>query len=150
MKLFNIFITAILIPLTIGCSVSPKYTISPSWDKEQLATVHIYRSNTSYHKFNPEKPFFYIDGKEVASLGTGESISIKVLSGQRIITVKEPFLFYPSYVNGRLKLEIKSKKEYFIRYSKDLIVPLWASTLPVMVSKETLVKVKKKHYLKRE
>ena len=63
--------------LLSGCSSAPKYIVSSEWDQTNSSEVIIYRTNVAFHSLNPEKPFFYIDGKEVGKLGTGQSIHTK-------------------------------------------------------------------------
>ncbi|WP_428622316.1 DUF2846 domain-containing protein [Sedimenticola sp.] len=102
-----------------GCAATTKYVVSPDWDKSKLATVYIYRTDVSFHRFNPEKPYFYIDNMEVGKLGTGEAIAIEVLPGPHVVTAKEPILFIPTYESGRLEFDAKQNEKYYVRYSKE-------------------------------
>lgn len=115
-KLWILFVCFISL---VGCNISPKYDVSPDWDKLKLSKVFIYRTDVSYHSFNPEKPFFYINGKQIGKLGTGQSISTMVPAGRHVISIKEPFLFMPSYESATLEFVAEPNKEYYIRYSED-------------------------------
>lgn len=116
---YRITIISTVLILLSGCSSIPKYTISPDWKQNELAEVYIYRTDVAFHSLNPEKPYFYIDDKEVAKLGTGQSTYTKVTPGKHIITAKEPILFMPAYENGRLEFNAEPNMKYYIRYSKD-------------------------------
>jgi len=112
-------IVILSVGLIVGCASSPKYEVLPSWSAKELAEVTIYRTKTFFHSGNPERPFFYIDGKLVGKLGTGMSVTTKVESGKHIVTVREPFLFMPSYESERFEYDFKAGENYYLRYSKD-------------------------------
>jgi len=113
------FILIVFTIMLVGCSGAPKYEVLPEWNKAELATIFLYRTNVSFHSLNPEKPFFYLDGKFLSTLGTGKSVVTQVLPGKHKITVKEPFMFMPAFENGEIEFEAKSNEKYYIRYSKD-------------------------------
>jgi len=143
---------AVLLTLLLnGCSSSPTYKTSPEWDKAKLAKLHVYRTDVAFHSLNPEKPFFYIDGMEFGNLGTGQAITIEVLAGKHVLTVKEPILFMPGYENGKIEIETVENKEYFVRYSKNLSdVIITGSTSAVVTGKTTIQLVNKKYYSERK
>lgn len=123
-KLKLLFLVSVLV--LSGCSSTKKYVVPTSSTTGELSTVHIYRTDVALHSLNPEKPFFFIDGKEVAKLGTGQAKSTKVTPGPHIITVREPLLFTPSYENGRIEHTFEAGQEYFVRYSKEFgsVIPI--------------------------
>lgn len=133
-----------------GCSSTPKYIISSEWDEANLSELYIYRTNTAYHSLNPEKPFFYIDGKEIGKLGTGQSIYTKITSGNHVITAKEPILFMPAYENGSLQFKVEPNKKYYIRYSKDFSGISIVGPTVVSTDSTTLQMANKEYFQKRK
>lgn len=113
------FALIILIMSVAGCASTGPYQVSDNWDPSQLATVVLYRTSAFYHSLNPEKPFFYIDDQRVGKLGTGMEVTTKVQAGKHVLTVREPILFMPTYVSGRIEHEFEAGQTYYIRYSLD-------------------------------
>ncbi len=111
---FLLFFSVILLS---SCSKNNTYQIPSSIKNTELATVYIYRTNSSFHMFNPEKPFFYIDEKYIGKLGTGQELVIKVIPGEHIFTVKDSILFMPGLEDGKVKINIEKNKTYYLRYS---------------------------------
>lgn len=132
----------ILLTLLAGCASAPKYQAPEGIAKNNLSTLYIYRTNVFYHKYNPEKPFFYLDGKEVAKLGVGQSIIVDIIPGKHTLVVKEPFLFLPSWESVRINIDAKPEKEYFIRYSEDLAGLTDGDISIFLVSKDDYLKRK--------
>ncbi len=93
-----------------GCASSPTYEVLNEWDKSKLAKVYIYRTDVSFHSLNPEKPFFYFDGKSVGKLGTGQFLTFEALEGTHDVTVKEPILFMPTYEKLKYSVVLDSAK----------------------------------------
>jgi len=118
MKTFTLLLL-ILITSISACATGPGYTISQDWPENELAEVSIYRTNTFFHSANPERPFFYIDGKLVAKLGTGMAVTTKVKAGKHTVSVKQSFLFMPANESDVLEYNFESGKTYYLRYSKD-------------------------------
>ena len=116
---YKYLIITIIASLIMGCASGPGYVVSQEWAPEELAEVSIYRTDTFFHSGNPERPFFYINDKLVAKLGTGMAVSTKVKAGKHIITVRQPILFMPAYESDRLEYEFEKGKKYYIRYSKN-------------------------------
>ena len=146
-------ISKVLLGLIIvtGCSSVPKYEVSQDLDRSKLAKLHIYRTNAAYHSLNPEKPYFYINGKEIGKLGTGEAKSIDVQPGNHTITVKEPIMFMPGYENGRVEIEVRENEEYYVRYSKDFSgVVVTGGTSTTTTGKTTIRLVDKEYFIARK
>jgi len=147
---FKLLLLAIILILISGCASTPKYSISNDWDKTKLSRLFIYRTDVVYHSLDPEEPFFYIDGKEVGTLGTGQSISTVVIPGNHTIVVKGPILFMPGFETGNLQFTAEPNKEYYIRYSEDFTGVLITSSTPVATGTSTLQMANKKYYLERK
>ena len=94
--------------------------------------------------------YFYIDGKHAGKLGTGQSISTAVISGNHTISVKEPILFMPAYENGSLNFKAEPNKEYYIRYSKDFSGISFAGPVVTTTHSTTLQFTNKDYYLERK
>jgi len=135
--------------LLTGCTSGPKYT-SPSSDEGNLATVHFYRTDVSFHSLNPEKPFFYIDGKQVATLGTGQSVSTKVTSGTHLITVREPVAFMPAWESGRIEHVFEAGEQYYIRYSKNFDGAIPVGNQVVVTGKTSVTFSNQEMYINRQ
>lgn len=149
MKNNYIFLFMLLLLLT-GCGGGSSYTIKPEWDKSKLATIYVYRTKVAFHSANPENPFFYIDDQQFAKLGTGGAASIKVLPGKHIITVKEPFMFTPSYENARIEVQAEEAKEYFIRYSKEPSLIIISGSSANVAGESTIHIVNEEYYNQRK
>lgn len=147
------YILFLLILFISGCTSTPTYKISPKWDENKTAKIHIYRADIAFHSLNPEKPFFYIDDMYIGKLGTGHAISIDVLAGKHTITVKAPFLFMPSYEKVRIEIEAVESNEYFVRYAetfsgKYLTCPGSSAIIPT--NQTSILLVNKECYLQKK
>ena len=141
------FILSILVS---GCANAPNYSISPDWNKSKLAKIHVYRTNLSFHSLNPEKPFFYLDGKKIGKLGTGQTISIDVLPGKHTITAKEPLMFMPSYESGKIEIVAEENKVYYVRYSKDFSGIIVSGNNVNATGKTSIQLANEEYYLQRK
>ena len=108
----------ILIVLT-GCASTDAYKSPASLNENNSATVYLYRTDVTYHSLNPERPFFYLDGKLVAKLGTGNSVKFYLKPGEHVLTSKESIMFLPGSESGRISGLFESGKTYYFRYSKE-------------------------------
>lgn len=136
--------------LLAGCAASPTYVAPSAQDPRELATLSFYRTDVHLHRYNPEKPFFYIDGQLVTKLGTGEARSTRVTPGLHVIHVMEPFAFSPAHESGRIEHNFEAGKEYFIRYSKDFENMISVGSQVAISSKTTLQFANEEMYLKRQ
>ena len=118
MKIKNIVLGFIAL-LSVGCATGPKYIIPKGTDVDNLAQIYIYRTDVAFGSLNPEKPFFYIDGKEVGKLGTGQSVFTMVVPGRHKISVKKSFLFMPGADGEEINLVFEPKEKYYLRYSEE-------------------------------
>jgi|WetSurSiteA1Bulk_404760.scaffolds.fasta_scaffold84469_1 hypothetical protein len=116
-KVYSLIIFA---QLLAGCATTPNSFVEPkNLTNENSAIVTIYRTNVKYHSSNPEKPFFYVDDLYVGKLGTGESISFKLLPGEHSLSYKESVFFMPLRESGKTKGVFKAGERYYFRYSKE-------------------------------
>lgn len=136
--------------LLVGCSAGPTYVAPSAQDPRELATLSFYRTDVHFQRYNPEKPFFYIDGQLVTKLGTGEARSTRVTPGLHVIHVMEPFVFSPAHESGRIEHNFEAGKEYFIRYSKELDNILSVGSHVAISGKTTLQFANEEMYLKRQ
>jgi hypothetical protein len=114
------FLLVLIITLLFtGCASTEKYVADNGLSETNSSTVYIYRTDLAYRSLDPEKPFFFLDGKLVGKLGTGEFVRFLVSSGNHSVSSKESFLFTPSSESGNVKGEFESGKTYYFRYSKD-------------------------------
>lgn len=114
----NVLIATVFLLLS-ACAAAPRY-VEPSGAAKNLAHVYIYRTNVVFHSLNPERPFFYIDDKEVAKLGTGAYVVTRVTPGKHTVSVKESIMFLPGTESGKLEMDFVANEKYYIRYSKEL------------------------------
>ena len=105
--------------LLYGCGSANYYVKPAGLSQEKIATLHFYRTNVKFHSLNPERPFFYINKKLVAKLGTGQAKTIEVQAGEHRISVKEPIAFMPAYESDAFSYTFEGGKDYYIRYSKE-------------------------------
>ncbi len=105
--------------LISGCSSTDKYQAPSDLAESNAAIVYLYRTDVLYHSLNPERPFFYLDDKLVAKLGTGSFVTFLVSPGQHTLTSKESILFVPSSESGKIAGTFEAGKEYYFRYSKE-------------------------------
>ncbi len=113
-----IFYVSFLMLFT-GCASTVEYVRNPALNEDNAATVIIYRPNTSYHKFNPEKPFVYIDDKLLGKLGVNSSLRVHLPKGSYKISIKQPFMFMPANESNKLELQVNEHKYYYVRYAND-------------------------------
>jgi len=109
----------LLLIILSGCSSTSDYRAAPSWNENNSATVYLYRTDVQYHSLNPERPFFYVDDKLVAKLGTGDFVKFQVSPGEHFLSSKESIVFMPGNESGRISGMFESGKTYYFRYSKD-------------------------------
>lgn len=113
-----VLIVVVVIALS-GCAVSPSYEAPTSLSEANSATLYIYRTSVAFHSLNPERPYFYIDGKKVALLGTGDFVTTIIEPGDHVLSVKQPILFMPAFESDTLNFTAEAGKTYYIRYSND-------------------------------
>ena len=112
-------LVSIIIIFFTGCASTEKYVADNTLSESNSSIVYIYRTDVAYHSLDPEKPFFFLDGKLVGKLGTGEFVRFLVTSGEHYVSSKESFLFTPNSESGNVKGEFEPGKTYYFRYSKD-------------------------------
>ena len=92
----------------------------------QAGTFIIYRPDTSFHKYNSEEPFVYLDEEQIGTLGVGETITVRVAPGRHEVRIKSSFLFLPGFEAGRVEFALDPKEKEHIRYGRpDPRVALW-------------------------
>jgi len=104
--------------LISGCATTDKYVLEPG-NTDELATLYIYRTDTSFHSLNPELPYIYIADKVAAKLGTGEFKVIKVLPGKHRLSVRQPIMFMPGTESDSFEYDFKAGETYYVRYSME-------------------------------
>ena len=100
-----------------GCG--PKYQLvkNTGVDPSESARLVVYRPDASFHKYNPEEPFVYVNGKKVGSLGVGETLETQIHPGKNTVVLKGSILFMPAFKLGEIEIVAKRGQEYFVRYS---------------------------------
>jgi hypothetical protein len=88
-------------------------------DQTEGCSVYVYRNKTSFHRFNPEKPYVYVGEERVGRLGVGDSICLRMPDGKYNVSIKEPIAFVPTYTSGKLDIEVLSSTPVYVRYAKD-------------------------------
>lgn len=119
-KNIKIHLVSIAALLVTACVARTAYIPDSSLSRENSAIVTIYRPYTAYHSLNPEKPFVYIDEKEIGKLGVGEELTIKVMQGPHRFSIREPILFQPSYETRAVNLMVNPGQTYYLRYSEEM------------------------------
>src|SRR5688572_10777044 len=80
-------------------------------------SVYVYRNKTTFHSANPELPFLYVGDVKVGRLAIGESRCLRLAPGKHTISVKEPFMFMPSYTSGAVDVHvIAGGAPFYVRY----------------------------------
>lgn len=109
----------ILMALLIsGCATTDNFVLK-SGHADELATLYIYRTDTSFHSLNPELPYIYIGDKVAAKLGTGESKVVKVLPGKHRLSIRQPIMFMPGTESDSFEYDFKTGESYYVRYSME-------------------------------
>ncbi|GGK68113.1 DUF2846 domain-containing protein [Amphritea balenae] len=116
----KLLISTLIILVLTGCASTSPYVPSSTLNESNASIVYIYRTDVAYHSMNPEKPFFYVDGKLVGKLGTGQFVRFIVGPGSHALTSRESVVFAPGRESGNLQGEFESGKTYYFRYSKNL------------------------------
>ena len=120
MKMTEKLISIFTIVLLTGCaSNSARFVQDQSLTSQNSAVVYLYRTDTSYHMLNPEKPFFYVNDEYISKLGTGDFFIIKLEPGNHEFSVKESIAFMPGFESGKVVGAFQAGQEYYIRYSKE-------------------------------
>ncbi len=116
MKSLHLLLALALVSALAACaSTYQQPTLAP----DDAATLVVYRTRTTFHSANPERPFFYLDGQKIGQLGTGDSLTVSVPAGPHTITVKESMMFMPTFESGRVELDAAAAQTYYLRYSMD-------------------------------
>lgn len=144
------FIAFLFIFICVGCASTSAIKIPAGVGPNKIATLHIYRTDTTYHMLNPEKPYFYLDDNMVAKLGTGDAQTIKVVEGKHSISVKQPIMFVPSFESDRLVHNFKGGQEYYIRYSKEFSGVRIIGSVTSLEDTSNLYLTSKENYVNRK
>jgi len=144
------FIIIVLLSL-FGCAATGgKYIEPKNLDNTNFSHITIYRTDVAYHSLNPENPFFYLDGKLVGKLGTGNSVTIKVAPGEHTLSSKESILFMPGSESGKLKGKFEAGKKYYFRYSKEFANVIPIGTGFIMSDSTTLQPATKENFQEKK
>ncbi|HRH77447.1 MAG TPA: DUF2846 domain-containing protein [Cellvibrionaceae bacterium] len=79
----------------------------------------IYRNKTTFQMLNPELPHVYVNELRVGTLSIGQSYCLYLSPGRYEISIKEPFLFMPTYTSGSKVVDIVAGTTLYLRYKKD-------------------------------
>lgn len=118
MRTIRIGLLGVLLVLG-GCAATTPYIAPLALNEANASIIYVYRTDVAYHSMNPEKPFFFLDGKLVGQLGTGQFVRFIVAPGNHTLSSRESFVFSPGHESGNLKGKFESGKTYYFRYSKD-------------------------------
>jgi hypothetical protein len=104
-----------------GCASQQAPVSAPpqSLTTENSASVVVYRPSTSFHRFNPELPYLYVNDQRVGKLAIGSALTVRIPAGDNALAVKESVLFMPAYESHRLTLKAEAGKTYFVRYARE-------------------------------
>ncbi|WCN13646.1 DUF2846 domain-containing protein [Marinomonas mediterranea] len=103
--------------LLSGCASTNKFVLDSKIDPEDLATLYVYRTDASFHSFNPEKPYIYLGDKVIAKLGTGQFKRVVIPAGNQRLSVRQPIMFMPGTESDSFKYSFESGKTYYLRYN---------------------------------
>jgi hypothetical protein len=80
---------------------------------QKAATIHVYR----YKRFvgSALKPSVYCDGRQLARLGSGQVLTVKILTGRRVFTSNDK--------NSGVDLDLNAGDEIYIRM--DIQTDMW-------------------------
>ena len=123
----SILIPLILLSIFVSACTTDRsnYIKNHTLNKNNSATVIVYRPSTKLHKFNPEKPFVFIDGKKLGKLAVGDSLKVRLPIGIHEISIKRSQYFVPTFEIQKIDLNIVEQKDeqkdnrkiYYIRYT---------------------------------
>lgn len=113
---FLLFFSGIFVA---GCAAtSNNYIEQKELNGDNSAKITIYRASNDYGSLTPEKPFFYVDEMYLGKLGSGQSITFRLSSGEHSLSAKESIAFLPTLESGRVKGPFKTGENYYFLYTK--------------------------------
>jgi len=92
-KIIKVSLASIGLLCLAGCAPKVAYVPDSTLTPENSGIITIYRTRTAYHSLNPEKPFAYVDEKQIGKLGVGAVIIVKVSPGSHRFSRREPIFF---------------------------------------------------------
>lgn len=131
-----------------AASAAPKVKLEAS-DATDGCSVYVYRNKTSFHRFNPEKPFVYVDEERVGKLGVGDSICLKMAAGKYTVSIKAPIAFMPTYTVGKVDIEVLADTPIYVRYSKDFSGVVVSGATATATGSSTMQVVTETHWRDR-
>jgi hypothetical protein len=105
--------------LFYGCATRTPFLHEAGLTAETSATLVVYRPQTYFHALNPERPFLYIDDKEVGTLSIGGALQLNLKPGSYRLSMREPILFMPAYESRAVSLDVKAGEAYYVRYARE-------------------------------
>lgn len=113
-----------------GCSTVPgegRKDLSPAPTAAEVTAppqgkcpVWIYRTNTSFHALNPERPYVYVNDVQISTLGVGATFCLNLKPGKYEVAIREPILFIPANKSGELVVDVAPGGTQYIRYSREM------------------------------
>src|SRR5437773_2605580 len=116
----KLFLIAVTVLTVASCATRVPFVQDQNLTESDSANITIYRTRTSFHSLNPERPFVYVDAKEVGKLGVGQDLNLKLTAGEHRFSIREPVLFQPAYESKSLTVTIREGVTYYLRYSKEM------------------------------
>jgi len=126
MRALSLLILMAITGSFLGCAARTPYLQDFSLTDKNSGQITIYRTQTSYHSLNPEKPFVFVGDREVGTLAVGSSLTIRLPSGDHRFSIREPLMFQPVRESRSLMVTVKSGENYYLRYSNEAggVIPL--------------------------
>ncbi len=112
-------IIAVCVLLFAGCSPQYQMIKNDSIDPDKAAKLIVYRPDGSFHKYNPEEPFVFLNNKKIGNIGVGKTLETQIGGGKNIVTIKGNMLGIPTSKAGEVELTAEKGKTYYVRYSYD-------------------------------
>jgi hypothetical protein len=143
-------IILMLIVLSImGCATTENYQLPDGVDDSNLATLHVYRTDTFFHSLDPEKPYIYLGDRVIAKLGTGQAKIVKVPAGKHRLSVRQPILFMPSYESDYFEYQFEAGMNYYVRYSMEFGEVILAGSNIAVIGSSHFSLTNKENYIMR-
>ncbi len=104
----------------VGCGPKHQLVKNPEVSSDKTAKLIIYRPDGTFHKYNPEEPFVFLNKKKIGTLGVGETIETKINPGNNKIKLKDNLLFMPAGDLGVVEINAVVNRTYYVRYAYNL------------------------------
>lgn len=127
MHIPRLFPAGVLAATLAGCATPPPQAPAPAGgtasvlhaSSAEACSAIVYRTQSTFHSMNMEKPFVFVGTQRMGTLDTGQSMCLALSPGTHRITINEPVMFMPGWASGTLDVTVPADKPVYVRYSKE-------------------------------